>query len=165
MTKKLSCGARWSSFPPHCSGGSTYRILIPTTPASKIRAIAKYKRAQYMKKMAASADATTTVVNDDKAGNNNGNQTSEGAADSTSTSLHAETKVVLQTPSIGIVVPANKMQSVSDESIQRELAGIDRNYFLIRREMNSLTSVRTDLLWLLKKSTQLETSINNDPLN
>lgn len=148
MTKKITCGARWSPFPPHCSGGSTFRVLVPTPTQGRIRSIARYKRSQYLAKRAAEAH--------------------EGASSSSCSGVSHEsvetTRVVLQTPSIGIVVPANKMQSVSNENIQRELAGIDRNYLLIRREMNSLTSVRTSLLWLLKKSTQLETSINSAPI-
>ena len=155
MTKKLTCGAKWSPFPPHCSGGSTYRVLIPTPSQSKIRSIARYKRSQIAVKRAQEAASVHEGV---------GVGVSNSSVSQERNATVEATRVVLQTPSIGIVVPANKMQSVSNENIQRELAGIDRNYLLIRREMNSLTSVRTSLLWLLKKSTQLETSINSAPV-
>lgn len=177
MTRKVKTGARWTPFPPHCSGGTSYRVLIPTTPASKIRAIAKYKRLSYLKKTMTQEkdemiirDAENTIDEGSSAQNvtdrisipcDAGNNSNTVSGNTPSSLDLASQKLTLQTPSIGTVIPANKMQSVSDESIHRELIGIDRNFMLVRKEMNSLVAVRMSLLWLLKKSTQLEIATNH----
>jgi len=154
MVRKHAKGASSSPFPPTQNHGTTFSVLIPTPSLAKIKAVASYKRQQLAKKLARSALGKEAEAGEWKSGG--------GAFQST---LDSDGGLILQAPSIGVVIPANKMQSVSDESIHRDLQGFDRNFFLLRREMNSLTSVRMSLLWLLKKTTELELQINNMPAN
>jgi len=135
-------------FEPACVGGTQFRVPIATTSANKIMAVAYYKKQQFLKRVRAAAE-------EGKHAEDSAAIAVEGSSD------HTGQKLVLQAPSIGVVIPANKMQSVSDESIHRDLLGFDRNFKLLKTEMNSLTNVRMSLLWLLKKTTDLEMQINN----
>lgn len=153
MVRKHTKGANSMPFPPTQNHGTTFTVLIPSPSLAKIKAVASYKRQQLAKKQARSLLGKEAEAGEWKSG---------VAIQST---LDSDGGLILQAPSIGVVIPANKMQSVSDESIHRDLQGFDRNFFLLRREMNSLTSVRMSLLWLLKKTTELELQINNMPAN
>ena len=137
-----------ASFPQPCPGGASFTVPVPTPTAAKIKAVAHYKRQQLAKRAREAQEGGESL--DEGAG------VGAGAVDGGDGQ-----KLVLLAPSIGVVVPANKMHAVSDESIYRDLQGFDRNLKLLKREMNALTNVRVSLLWLLKKTTELETSINN----
>jgi hypothetical protein len=143
-----------------------------TTPSiAKIRTVASYKRQQYLKKAAqatavaaaaeaATAPETTASAEGEEAGGTPARAAVTAAAVASAIRDGAAQNLSLQAPLIGVVVPANKMLSVSNESIYKELQSIDSNFKIVKQEMNSLTTVRASLLWLLKKSTSLETVIN-----
>ena len=176
--KKPKGGASWSAFPPVAQGTHTFRVAVTTPSIAKIRTVASWKRQQYLKKAAhaaaaaAAANEAPTSAEGEEAGAA-AESTPAPAAAATPASAAVTAAAVatamregaaqnlsLQAPLIGVVVPANKMLSVSNESIYKELQSIDSNFKIVKQEMNSLTTVRASLLWLLKKSTSLETVIN-----
>jgi len=160
LLRKNGAGGGGGAFPPLCAGGATFKVLIPNTPASKIKAVAAYKRlkrARALEEEEGAAAAAPGTEQEAAAAAAVG----EGSAGTPGGTVDAGQRLILQAPSIGVVVPANKMQTVSDESIHRDLQGFDRNFKLLKREMNALTNVRVSLLWLLKKTTELETQINS----
>ena len=169
--KKRKVGASWSEFPPVAHGTHTFRVAVTTPSIAKIRTVASYKRQQYLKKAAqatavaaaaeaATATETTASAEGEEAGGTPARAAVTAAAVASAIRDGAAQNLSLQAPLIGVVVPANKMLSVSNESIYKELQSIDSNFKIIKQEMNSLTTVRASLLWLLKKSTSLETVIN-----
>lgn len=178
--KKPKGGASWSAFPPVAQGTHTFRVAVTTPSIAKIRTVASWKRQQYLKK-AAHAAAAAAAANEAPTSAEGEEAGAAAAAASTPAPAAAATpasaavtaaavatamregaaqNLSLQAPLIGVVVPANKMLSVSNESIYKELQSIDSNFKIVKQEMNSLTTVRASLLWLLKKSTSLETVIN-----
>lgn len=151
-------GGGVGAFPPLCAGRATFKVLIPNTPASKIKAVAAYKRLKRARSLEEEEGAAAAPGTEQEAA---AAAVGEGSAGTPGGTVDAGQRLILQAPSIGVVVPANKMQTVSDESIHRDLQGFDRNFKLLKREMNALTNVRVSLLWLLKKTTELETQINS----
>ena len=152
-------GGGGGAFPPLCGGGATFKVLIPNTPASKIKAVAAYKRLKRARSLEEEEGAAVAPGTEQEAAA--AAAVGDGSAGTPGGTVDAGQRLILQAPSIGVVVPANKMQTVSDESIHRDLQGFDRNFKLLKREMNALTNVRVSLLWLLKKTTELETQINS----
>jgi len=176
--KKPKGGASWSAFPPVAQGTHTFRVAVTTPSIAKIRTVASWKRQQYLKKAAhaaaaaaAASEAPTTAEGEEAGAAAASTPAPAAAATPASAAVTAAAvatamregaaqNLSLQAPLIGVVVPANKMLSVSNESIYKELQSIDSNFKIVKQEMNSLTTVRASLLWLLKKSTSLETVIN-----
>ena len=57
-------------------------------------------------------------------------------------------------PSVQAVRPFSQIKiRDEDENIRREIDGLNKNSLIIRKEMQALSSIRVNLLWMLRKAT------------
>jgi len=66
-------------------------------------------------------------------------------------------------PSVQAVRPFSQIKiRDEDENIRREIDGLNKNSLIIRKEMQALSSIRVNLLWMLRKATLHETQRNHN---
>jgi len=152
------------AYPPHCHGGAKFKVLIPLTPMWKIHAVAQYKRTQLRtatnnsSSSAAAAAAAAAAATGMQVVNLSASEVSLN-----SSSLNADVRTALPKPIVGGAASLPiKLQTFSNENLQRDLQTLAHTYNLVKAEMNALGTVRRSLVWLLKKSTQFNTIANHE---
>ena len=166
---KVSTSKR-RSLPPANSQRITFRVSVPIAPAWKVHSVAKYKRSQYLKLQQQIQKSPPIDENETM------NAAKPLPAEKETT---GPTIVVANSATSSFApVPSNLQQpqtsidnnsvggnigggsNVSNIDFQKEFETLHHQSQILRVEMNALSTVRSNLLWLLKKSTLYETQKN-----
>lgn len=125
---------------------SSFKVSIKVPERWKIQSIAKYKSNKFLKLKQNNLKVQSKNSTDHLINGNTILSTGQSSSPSMiTTSAVANDKVI--------------KNNIAVEHIKKELEILNNNSIVIKNKMIALSSVRTSLLWLLKKSNALERSL------
>lgn len=132
---------------PQPSKINKFKISINYPEQWKIRSIAKYKQSQILKKQlnnSSSSDMNRFRVN------SVGKIERSASFDTNGITVDQRSALI-----------SHQRRNISKEQIRHELEVFNRNSLVIRNKIQSLNVVRNSLIWLLKKSVQVDREVTS----